>query len=192
MSRMDMNLRDTHRKSSLGEFGGIAGGLPENVATRAEGDGETAIRPASPFTAMFSEGARGDAVLAQTIVEVKAIYRDALRASGKCLKTYQTAQQIENEVVTITTKAKSEPFALQQCQYTHIVIEGLKGRAQPIILNFVGVKGELLTMVSASHKFPTPQQNQASFFNTNEIRFSSVTLTDNPDSNALVQRFTNS
>jgi hypothetical protein len=87
LNKINTNLKDAFRESSFEEFGSIAGGLPENVVTKTEQD-ENAVRPVSPFTAMFNEGAKGDEVLAQTIVEVKAIYRDALRASGKCLKTY--------------------------------------------------------------------------------------------------------
>ena len=93
MSKISVNLKDTKRASSVQEFGEIAGGLPENIVSANTVDEESSgKRPLSPFTALFSEGAGGDAVLASTIKEVKAIYRDALRASGICLKTYRNAQ----------------------------------------------------------------------------------------------------
>ena len=111
MRKISVNLQDTKRASSVQEFGEIAGGLPENVVSANTVDEEgSGKRPLSPFTALFSEGAGGDAVLASTIKEVKAIYRDALRASGICLKTYRNAQQIESQIVTVTTKAKTNPF----------------------------------------------------------------------------------
>lgn len=79
----------------------------------------------TPITKMFQEGGNGDKVLKQTLLEVKNVYRDALRSSTQCIKDSAVS---ELPILTILPKGISEPFELKMCENRYIIIDKISGR----------------------------------------------------------------
>jgi len=123
------------------------------------------------YMAMFKEGNNGDQVLKENMKEVKQIYRNILRETNQVLKVYSGSSEQETGVISLPSKGKSEPFKLKQCEMTNLIIENIMNRPQPVNLQFHDTRGELMVLVSTTHKFPTEILNQAKFLNQPNISF---------------------
>ena len=106
--------------------------------------------------------------------EAKSMYRDVIRSYNKTLKTLQ--EEKEKQTIMIQSKGRNEAFKVNQCDWTTIVIEGVKNRPQPMRINFQGIKGEMICFISSIHKQPSELLNQGKYYNQTEMVFSTVPL----------------